>query len=303
MIERFQGADGAARLVESLRKQRCIQDDEGVARVIAAQCSIHAYSSGDMLISQGGSDNDLFLILAGKVRICVNGREVAQRVAGEHVGEMAVIDPSARRSADAIAADDVVAAKISESTFISIADGRPRIWRFVACELANRLRQRGDHVRPRNVEPRLFIGSSRESLAIAQGIQSGLAHDSVVATVWTDKVFGPSQYSLESLEVQLERADFAAIVVGPDDRVWSRGEFAEEAPRDNVVFELGFFMGVLGRRRVLMVKPRGVDLKIPSDLLGLQPVEFRVGAPADLASLLAPACTEIRDVIRALGPR
>ena len=42
--------------------------------------------------------------------------------------------------------------------------------------------------------PRAFIGSSKESLDIANAMQLGLARDPVIVTVWTNGVFGPSSY-------------------------------------------------------------------------------------------------------------
>ena len=58
------------------------------------------------------------------------------------------------------------------------------------------------------------------------------------------------------------------LVVTPDDVVESR-DIAKAAPRDNVIWEHGFFTGGLGRERVFIVKPRGAGLKLPSNLLGI----------------------------------
>ncbi len=41
-------------------------------------------------------------------------------------------------------------------------------------------------------------------------------------------------------------------------------EKKQAAPRDNVVFELGMFMGCLGRERCFVVNEEGADLKLPS---------------------------------------
>jgi CRP/FNR family cyclic AMP-dependent transcriptional regulator len=73
-----------------------------------------------------------------------------------------------------------------------------------------------------------------------------------------------------------------------------------DAPRDNVVFEVGLFMGALTRPRTFMAVPRGVDLKIPTDILGLTPVLYEATAGAlDVAS----ACAELQARIRRMGPR
>lgn len=64
-----------------------------------------AVKLGDSIIAQDGTDDDIFLILAGTFQIVVNGRVVGERGAGTHVGEMAAVESIQRRSATVIAAD------------------------------------------------------------------------------------------------------------------------------------------------------------------------------------------------------
>jgi hypothetical protein len=70
--------------------------------------------------------------------------------------------------------------------------------------------------------------------------------------------------------------------------------------RDNVVFELGLFIGRLGRERTFIVMPKGVaDFHLPSDLLGVRVATYQ--APASVARLqaaLGPACHDVRLAIR-----
>lgn len=61
---------------------------------------------------------------------------------------------------------------------------------------------------------------------------------------------------------------FAVVLLTPDDEGRLRGKTTFEArPRQNVLLELGFFIGKLGRRNVCALK-RG-DLEIPSDFAGV----------------------------------
>ena len=107
-------------------------------------------------------DNDLFLILTGRLRVDVNRRKVAEGVPGQHVGEMALIDPSARRSATVMAEESTVVAKVSEPDFTTVADKYSRLWRRLSIELSDRLRRREQfHTLP-NSRPVVFIGSSSE---------------------------------------------------------------------------------------------------------------------------------------------
>jgi predicted nucleotide-binding protein len=302
MIERFTGSDGRRVLIDALLSQTLVRGAQDIALDLANAAELVGYEAGNLLIEQSAADNDLYLILSGSFSILVNGREVAQRSAHQHVGEMAVIDPSSRRAASAIALEESVVARITEPSFAEIANRYPELWRGIACELGDRLRQRNELVRQRNPVPRVFIGSSAESLDVANGIQAGLAHDRFIVTVWTNGVFGPSDFSIEALERAAAETDFAIQVLGPDDHVMSRSQ-GSLAPRDNVILELGLFIGALGRSRVFLLLPEGLDVKIPTDLLGVTPLVYPTGGPGDLSSRLGPCCTQLRSVIVNRGPR
>jgi hypothetical protein len=125
-----------------------------------------------------------------------------------------------------------------------------------------------------SLRPSLFIGSSAEGRLVAQALQILLDHACKV-TIWSQGVFGISEGTLESLIVALDESDFAVLVLTPDDVVTSRGSSAH-APRDNVVFELGLFMGALGRQRTYLVHDRTAGLKLPSDLAGITLATYEV---------------------------
>ena len=300
MISRFHGCQGRNRLISALRKQVIIHDNEALSIELSDQAEVVQFEPGDLLIRQDEADDDIYLILAGRLSVVVGGREVAIRASGQHVGEMALIDPSARRSASIIAIERTVAARVSEASFRPLADRYPRVWQLIAMEIGERLRQRNKLVVSKNPRPVLFLGSSAESLPIAQTIQSNLDHDNFIVRLWTDSVFGASQFPISELEKQVQEADFAALILGPDDQVVSRSE-RTDAPRDNVIFELGLFMGALSHRRTFMVVPRGCNIKIPTDLLGLIPLDYRIGNSIDLPALLGPTCNELRRIIQKIG--
>lgn len=299
MLNRFTGPDGRRLLTEALRAQRIVAGSEPIAEALADALELKALQVGDALITQGHTDNDLYLVLSGAVSVLVNGRPVAERAAGTHVGEMSLIDPAAWRSATVTASSPAVVGKVPESAFASLADRHPKLWRALAVEMGDRLRQRGRFLRPPNPKPIVFLGSSREALPVASLLRDGLSGPEIEVRLWTDGVFGASRFPMEDLERQLEEADFAILVAAADDRVTSRKKDLD-APRDNVVFELGLFMGALTRPRTFMAVPRGIDLKIPTDILGLTPVLYEASAGAlDVAS----ACAELQACIRKMGPR
>lgn len=302
MIERFQGAEGKRRLLEGLLGQKSVRGTQEMASDLIEAVTLHEFKAGTALIHQDAEDTDMFFILAGKVDIVVNERVLAQRRAGEHVGEMALIDPKAKRSATVVATEGTVVATISEPEFTKIAARHPTLWRNLALELADRLRERNKWVRPPNVKPYVFIGSAGESLPLARDIQAGLAHDRLLVKVWTDGVFKAGQATIQDLMARVKKADFAVMVFTPDDKVISRHE-PLAAPRDNVVFELGLFMGDVGPERSFIVKPRKIELKIPSDLLGLTTLEYDASDPKEFTAAVAPVCTAIRKKVEELGPK
>jgi CRP/FNR family cyclic AMP-dependent transcriptional regulator len=300
MIERFQGDEGRRRLIDALTNQTILRGDVDLATSIA-DCGILAeHECAQVLIEDGAHDNNLLLILTGSVDVVVNGRVVATRSSGEHVGEMALIDPSAARCATVIATGTVVSCSVSEPDFTNLAQGTPELWRRIALELGARLRQRNSLVISPNPRPHLFIGSSVESLPVARAIQLGLEHDDVTVKVWSDGVFGASDFTIQALEAEVRTADFGLMVLAPDDKVVSR-DTEEEAPRDNVIFELGMCMGALTHNRTFFVYPRDAHLKIPSDLLGLTPLTYKIGKDGDFDSALGAVCERLRRAISNLG--
>jgi hypothetical protein len=60
---------------------------------------------------------------------------------------------------------------------------------------------------------------------------------------------------------------FAVVVLTPDDEGCERGGMPRPRARQNVVLELGYFVGVLGRHKVCALR-RG-DVEIPSDFTGV----------------------------------
>lgn len=302
MLDRF--SSNPQLILESILDQQCVAHNENIAKEMCRVVEHVNLKPNDVLFRQEACDNDIFLILAGRLSIQVNGREIAIRQARQHVGEMAMIDPSAKRSGTVSAIEDSVLAKISQSAFAKIAEAHPKIWRHLALKLGERLRERSKYISPPNPRPVIFIGSSVEGLAVANEIQAGLTHDFVLPQVWTNNVFLPGHPTVEDLESRIRTADFGILVCTMDDRILQEGHDLETyAPRDNVILEFGICLGALGRYRTLFVKPRTKQLKFPTDLLGITPIDFTADDPTNLTIHIAPVCTKIRRLVQELGPR
>jgi hypothetical protein len=149
-------------------------------------------------------------------------------------------------------------------------------------------------------KPSLFIGSSTEGLEFARAIR-GLLNDVTDVTLWNEGFFRPGGTFIDTLVNALPRFDFAALVLTADDFVHSR-DVNSMGPRDNVLFELGLFMGRLGRARTFLVHQSRDDLKIPTDLSGVTSALFEwPREDKNYQAAVGTACDSLRNVIRDLG--
>lgn len=151
-----------------------------------------------------------------------------------------------------------------------------------------------------NVKPQVFIASSVEALSVADAINANLDHDTF-PTLWRTGTFRLGSNTIDDLVKKSSVVDFAIFVFTPDDAVTIREE-ATHVVRDNVLFELGLFIGALGKERCYVVRPRGIDMHLPSDLLGVTTADYVSNRPdGDLASALNAACKLIKDEIARHG--
>ena len=144
--------------------------------------------------------------------------------------------------------------------------------------------------------PTAVIFSSKEGIDIARKVRQSI-YDDVEATLWSQGPFVLGSTAIESLEQAMSSYDFAIFIFSPDDVVDRRGELIHVV-RDNVLFELGLFIGRISRSKAFIVKPTE-GLTIPSDLGGLNVAHYDPNR--ELTNALSRACDEIRDALRNLG--
>ena len=151
------------------------------------------------------------------------------------------------------------------------------------------------------MKPKIFIGSSVEGLNVAYAIQQNLTHNAE-STVWDQGVFDLSKTTIESLYKIVTSVDFAIFVFSPDDEIAIRGK-SSTTVRDNVLFELGLFYGRLGRERVFFIVPKGTDMHIPSDLIGVTSGHYDPNRQdKSFQAATGSVCNQIRNQVSSLGP-
>jgi len=147
-------------------------------------------------------------------------------------------------------------------------------------------------------KPRVFIGSSVEGRGVAEHIQSNL-ENLAECVRWSQGVVGVSESTLESLFVVVRDFDFAVLVLTPAD-LDPEPIKGRHSPRDNILFELGLFVGSLGRGRTFIVHGKDPSLTQAVDFAGLTPITFTQRGPSDREAALAPACSLLRSSIQSI---
>jgi hypothetical protein len=144
------------------------------------------------------------------------------------------------------------------------------------------------------MKPKLFIGSSTEALKTAYAVQENLEYD-VLSTVWAQGIFQLSGNALDNLLDAVHGYDFAIFVFQPDDISQVRDVMVRTV-RDNIVFELGMFIALLGKERVFFLVPKGSeDIHLPTDLIGVEPGHYvPPEREEDLLAALGPFCNRVR---------
>jgi hypothetical protein len=115
---------------------------------------------------------------------------------------------------------------------------------------------------------RIFLGCSKETLPLADAVSVYLKDLADVDIWYQNIIYETGNGTQETLIRKLSESDFAVFILGPDDEIVHRGK-SGKTPRANVLFELGLFMGALGRKRVFPIFSDQEDLIVPSDFEGV----------------------------------
>ncbi|MDA3910301.1 MAG: nucleotide-binding protein [Bacteroidales bacterium] len=156
-------------------------------------------------------------------------------------------------------------------------------------------------------KPKVFIGSTIESISYTEALTKLFSKDEIDIVTW-NLHFESTDYASTFAQLNnLKNYDFGIIIFTPDDKLRHRDK-NYDTPRDNTIFELGLLIGYLGEKRVFPIIPNNSDLKLPSDLLGINTCKFDFSTESRLTLkerqiALQDAYFDIKDKIISRGPK
>lgn len=144
--------------------------------------------------------------------------------------------------------------------------------------------------------PNVFIASSLEGLSVAEAVNIKLEYEARVKQ-W-DNAFDLSSVTIDSLIKRARESDYGVFVFHKDDETTIRGN-SYSSVRDNVLFELGLFIGALGIEKcfVLMPKSKEREFRLPTDLSGVTMTTYD-DALDDMVDAVATSCAKIKHAIK-----
>lgn len=110
-------------------------------QIVARHMQVLAVQAGTVVMREGDHGDAFYVVLEGRARVEAGGREVNVLGPGDHMGELALLDP-APRNATVIADGDMTVSVIDARTFAAIVRDVPAMTGKLLAALARRLRQR-----------------------------------------------------------------------------------------------------------------------------------------------------------------
>jgi hypothetical protein len=111
----------------------------------------------------------------------------------------------------------------------------------------------------------VFLGYCSSSTATAQKIKEFISETGLSVLDWATD-FDPATSILYQIEEASKRCGAGIFLFTKDDALSDENSKDRAVPRDNVVFEAGYFSALKGKSKVLIVRESGA--KMPADLSG-----------------------------------
>lgn len=124
---------------------------------------------------------------------------------------------------------------------------------------------------------KVFIGSTKEQNdnGVLRTVALLVENSGGIPICWNEPgLFIAGTNTLNNLiEIAKSKVDAAILLYSPDDKVWYRNSVLDH-PRDNIIFEHGLFLGVLGDTNAIAIKSG--NPKFSSDLAGITHIEYSI---------------------------
>lgn len=147
-----------------------------------------------------------------------------------------------------------------------------------------------------NELPNVFIASSVEGLSAAEAVNIKMEYEARIKQ-W-DNAFALSAVTITSLIKRAKETDYGIFVFHPDDKTTIRGN-TYSVVRDNVLFELGLFIGALGIEKCFVMIPKSWEneFRLPTDLAGVTTTTYDDQLD-DMVDAVATSCAKIKHAIK-----
>lgn len=147
-------------------------------------------------------------------------------------------------------------------------------------------------------QPTVFIASSSEALPVAEAVHIKL--DTELRPKLWENAFDLSSMTITTLISKTKEADYAVFVFHPDDKSLIR-EKEYSSVRDNVILELGMFIGALGLEKCFILVPKSSEstFRLPTDLAGIT-ASFYDDQDVDVSDAVTSSCAKIKQIIKKL---
>ena len=121
------------------------------------------------------------------------------------------------------------------------------------------------------IKPKIFLGSSRGGLPIAEKVKIHLSSISE-CFIWSEPgIWEPNRSTFDNLIKTSNYFDFGVFIATADDLTETKNNLVIE-PRDNVILEMALFLGTMGYHKSFLLVEEGV--KLPSDFDGIYMPHF-----------------------------
>lgn len=160
-----------------LRKSEIVKNlSESILPVLSDLFEIVDYAEGEKIFSEGSAGDSLYIIAEGKIIIKSSEVILAERFAGECIGEMSLIDGSPR-SASAFAGSDVRALKLEVDKFSALLANEPMIGFNLFKILSSRIREDINRQKQNIKELNKVNEELRKLNGLKENILSNISHE------------------------------------------------------------------------------------------------------------------------------